>query len=313
MSKRNYDNEADSTLSPFCRTEQVEFKLVAEGDKARIDPFRTDRPQRGWTATPLFKWPGGKRSLASRILSHAPASYARLVEPFCGGAAIFFASGANQGWLADANGDLINAYVQVRNRPIELARRLQTLDDSSATYYSVRSSRPRSDLGRAVRFLHLMTHSFNGIYRENSSGQFNVPYGDRRTKRKLTLERVLDASSALSVATLRHQDFRQTIAVAKKGDLLYVDPPYTVLHNNNGFVEYNQKLFSWADQVDLAACCKRAVRRGVFVIVSNADHGEVLDLYPDFIYHQVNRFSSISASAIARKRVSEALLIGCPQ
>lgn len=259
---------------------------------------------------PVFKWPGGKRALVKAISGHCPTEYKRLVEPFCGGAALFFHLQPDSCVLADANGELINAYQQLRDNVETLIEQLGKLQNAADIYYCVRANKPKSPLDRAVRFFYLTRLAFNGIYRENLRGVFNVPYGWKTALSVCNPEHLRVASAKLQDVQIHVQDFRVTMSSIEEGDLVYVDPPYTVAHNNNGFIKYNRNLFAWADQIALAESCRAAVRRGATVVVSNADHDQLHRLYEDFESHQLVRYSSISGLPKGRGAVSEALFVG---
>lgn len=261
---------------------------------------------------PVFKWPGGKRSLVPAIERFLDGSYDRLVEPFCGAAALFFKLRPRAALLADSNTELVNAYVQIRDDVEDLVDRLKGMRNAEAEYYRTRDRKPRTALTRAARFIYLMQLSFNGIYRENLRGEFNVPYGYKTWLPVCDEERLRTASAALQGAECMAQTYGKTMESLRATDAVYVDPPYTVSHNDNGFIKYNRTLFSWNDQQDLAAACEQARRNGCLVIVSNADHGELRNLYAEFEYHQLRRFSSISGSVGGRKHVTEALFVGKP-
>ena len=261
---------------------------------------------------PVLKWPGGKRSLVPTIERFLDGSYERLVEPFCGGAALFFHLRPRAALLADTNAELVNAYIQIRDNVEDLVDRLKGMRNAEAEYYQNRDRKPRTALTRAARFIYLMQLSFNGMYRENLQGEFNVPYGHKTRLTVCNEERLRTASVALQGAECIAQTYGETMESLRATDAVYIDPPYTVSHNNNGFVKYNRKLFSWNDQQNLAAACEQARGKGCVVIVSNADHGELRDLYPGFEYHQLRRFCSISGSAGGRRHVTEALFVGKP-
>jgi len=259
---------------------------------------------------PVFKWPGGKRALIPSIEPFICRTYRRLVEPFCGGAALFFHLRPKGALLADRNDELINAYVQLRDNPEELIDRLKQMRNTESAYYEVRDRRPRTHVTRAARIIYLMRLSFNGIYRENLQGDFNVPYGYKTWISAFDEKRLRAASSALQDIEIKAQTYSDTMGSIRKDDLVYVDPPYTVSHNKNGFLKYNQTLFSWDDQKALAKACEEARQQGSLVIVSNADHVEVVELYPEFEYHQIKRYCPISGLADGRKHVTEALFVG---
>lgn len=235
-------------------------------------------------ADPLFKWPGGKRWLAPRIAQLFDVSSSRIIEPFAGGAALFFHVEPYSGLLGDLNPQVINCYEQVRDNLDFLVSVLDNLVNSEEQYYKVRSWKPSNDVEDAARFLYLTRLSFNGIYRENLKGEFNVPYG-HKLHLPVVDHRLLErSSSVLANATLTFTDFEVCLQDAKPGDFIYLDPPYTVAHNQNGFVKYNAEVFSWPDQRRLAEMACNLANIGCKVIVSNADHGSIQKLYPGFIH-----------------------------
>jgi DNA adenine methylase len=256
---------------------------------------------------PLIKWPGGKRNLLRDILPLLPRTYNRYYEPFVGSGALFFAIQPSKATLSDTNAELINLYIQVRDRPTELVNILKRYENSKHFYYKVRSSSPRLPVTRAARFLYLLTLSFNGIHRVNLRGMFNVPYGFKSHLATHDEELIHAASHALTGVTFRTVDFAKATARAREGDLLYFDPPYTVAHAHNGFVKYNETIFSWGDQVRLADHAKELARRGCYVFVSNADHPSVKNLYRGFRVARIKRFSVIAASSEFRRQITETI------
>lgn len=258
---------------------------------------------------PLIKWPGGKRALAHEILQFVPSQYGTYFEPFFGGGAVFFALQPHRAVLSDANAELINAYVQVRDSHADLLRALQKLRNTEADYYEVRQSSPRSAVHRASRMLYLTRLSFNGIHRVNLKGQFNVPYGHKTHLEPVDEAHLRSVADALQGVDLRVGDFQEVTDAARPGDVLYFDPPYTVAHANNGFVKYNERIFSWQDQERLAAHARRLAGRGCRVIVSNADHPSLRSLYSDFSCKVVQRYSVIAASGTHRRQITECIFV----
>jgi DNA adenine methylase len=264
---------------------------------------------------PLLKWPGGKRNLLDTILPLTPIRFNRYFEPFVGGGALFFALQPTKAYLSDKNAELIHAYTQVRNRPAAVIRELRKLRNTKRNYYNVRSSVPRSDAARAARLIYLVTLAFNGIYRVNLKGEFNVPYGYKTHVNPCDEDRISKASDLLKRAVVRDQDFEEALSIAGRGDLVYLDPPYTVAHGNNGFIKYNAKIFSWEDQIRLAHVAKALVDKGCTVIVSNADHFSIRNLYTGFAAATLERNSVIAASSEFRSRVKECVFYAgeaCP-
>jgi DNA adenine methylase len=272
-------------------------------------PIKESGSDKGWGVEPLIKWPGGKRAIADQVLSYVPASFDRWFEPFAGGAAVFFALRPRAAWLSDVNADLINLYGQVRDRPVELLGRLRKFAKTEQAYYDIRRSRPRSSLSKAARTYYLCRLAFNGIYRTNKKGHFNVPYGHRPGTELYREAHLVSVSKALQSAVLAVGDFEKCTRKAGRNDVVYFDPPYTVAHAHNGFVRYNEHIFSWSDQERLADHAHRLARRGCTVIVSNADHSTIRALYKGFSVRAVRRQSSIAASARYRGVVSELIFV----
>lgn len=259
---------------------------------------------------PFLKWPGGKRWLALKYAHLFPTQFDRYVEPFLGGGAVFFRLAPAKSLLADANEELINAYRCVRSDAPTIEGRLRSLHKAHDVdlYYQMRDVVPRTPLGRAVRFLYLNRTCFNGLYRVNKKGQFNVPIGSK-TEVAYAEGTLKAASKLLRRASLRAADFEETIDETGRGDFLFVDPPYTVMHNTNNFIKYNAHLFSWADQERLAKAVRRAASRGAQVMLSNADHRSVRELYKGFgKHHHLDRATILAADA-GRRVVTTELLV----
>jgi DNA adenine methylase len=255
---------------------------------------------------PLLKWAGGKRALTHEITPHLKG-YNRYHEPFFGGGAVFFDLAPRSAVVGDLNPELINCYEVTKNNPNELIEKLRRLKNTEETYYKVRASAPRSTASKAARFIYLCTLSFNGIYRVNLSGQFNVPYGHKLNLNPCNSEFIHSVSRKLRNCELVCDDFEIIASRASRGDCVYFDPPYTVAHGNNGFVKYNEKIFSWRDQERLEMVARKLARRGVKVVVSNADHPSLRDLYKEFNVQTVERWSVISASSTGRKKITECI------
>ncbi len=266
------------------------------------------------TIEPFLKWPGGKRWLVQRFRELFCTDYNRYIEPFLGGGAVFFHLGPSDAILSDANEELINAYHCIRTNAKEIEAGLRVMQNrhSSRAYYRVRDLVPGDAVQRAVRFIYLNRTCFNGIYRVNKRGEFNVPVG---TKTQVEYpEGYLDTIARyLSIATIRVSDFEQTIDLAGEGDFLYADPPYTVMHNNNNFIKYNSSLFSWSDQVRLAAALQRASQRGASILVTNADHLSIRRLYGELgTFTRVSRTSILAADSGSRIQITELAITNFP-
>lgn len=259
---------------------------------------------------PFLKWPGGKRWAAPVIAACVEANLKRTYyEPFLGGGAVFFWLRPRRVVLGDCNEDLINTYSAIRSDHRAVLRALRRLRVTQKEYYRIRGSRPRVMASRAARFLYLNRTAFGGIYRLNRDGYFNVPYGGGSRRPDVLWETDLleKAEMALRTAQIRHADFEELIDQAGAGDVVYCDPTYTVAHDNNSFVRYNERSFSWSDQERLALSASRAAARGATVLVSNAHHRSVKNLYPNADVKTLSRISRVNPNPANRRDVSEYL------
>ncbi len=256
---------------------------------------------------PFLRWAGGKTLLLDKIKEHFPKDFNNYHEPFVGGGAVFFhLNPTGKVYLSDLNGDLINAYTQLRDNPNRIIRELENFVNEEEFYYNVRAWKPKGSIQKAVRFIYLNKAGFNGIYRVNRNGEYNVPYGRRKGIDLVERENLLLVSDRLQRAVLKEQDFGKSMAKVREGDLVFLDPPYTVAHENNGFIEYNQKIFSLRDQYRLAEWIRKINEIGAYYILTNAKHTAITEIYdiintPRGIY----RSSTIGGNGAERKRVSE--------
>jgi DNA adenine methylase len=261
-------------------------------------------------AAPFLKWAGGKRWLAPHI-EPLINEHARLVEPFVGSGAVFFKTAPSAAILGDVNTDLMATYRAVRNQPNALLNRLAGLRINLDTFERMRQWRPTSVLDRAVRLIYLNRTAFNGLYRVNRLGGFNVPFGCKKGTRLCDWVSIRSASRALAKAQIVRQDFRDTLSEVRPGDVVYADPPYTVKHDNNGFRRYNETIFSWQDQKDLASSLLKLAKNDAQVIVSNAHHDTIRAMYSKVTFRAfvVTRTTCMAGNASRRGTCQEWLLV----
>jgi len=260
---------------------------------------------------PFLKWAGGKRWLVKNYNDFFPKKYNTYIEPFLGSGSVFFHMNPKKAILSDVNSELITTYKVIQNSWQEIVEQLKIhhMNHSKEYYYTIRAQEPIENIDIASRMLYLNRTCFNAIYRVNKNGKFNVPIGSKNNV-ILDADNFKNLSTILKNATILNTDFETTLSKAKKGDFVYVDPPYTVKHNDNGFIKYNENLFSWDDQIRLMNACTDAKNRGAIVMVSNADHESIHDIYKDFGKIEiVNRHSVIAASSDKRKRTTEVLIM----
>jgi DNA adenine methylase len=270
-----------------------------------------NRPVGNSVCQPFLKWAGGKRWLAETLRPLFSVPFARYVEPFLGGGAVFFASCPPKAMLADLNGHLIETYRIVRDHPRDLIRVLSALSVDRSEFLRVRDSESEDAVERAARFIYLNRTAFNGLYRVNQQGKFNVPYGCKAGTRPCDTLAILRCSERLACADLLPSDFRTILGCIQFNDLIYIDPPYTVRHDTNGFRRYNECLFSWEDQQELAARCNRLAWAQQMIVISNALHEDVLALYDCRVFSawRVTRSSRMAAKINHRGMASELLLV----
>lgn len=263
---------------------------------------------------PFLKWPGGKRWFVCNHADLLPTEYGTYIEPFLGAGSVFFHLRPRKAILGDINSDLINAYQAIKKNweEIEVGLRYHQRrhrEDAERYYYQMRDQDPGNSLTQASRLIYLNRTCFNGIYRVNKNGQFNVPRG---TKDSVVIDTddFEFVSKLLKKATLMAGDFEPLINRAKEGDFVFCDPPYTVRHNYNGFLKYNEVLFSWSDQERLAKALRKAALLGAKVLCTNAHHDSIHELYDHQVFDLkvVSRYSTISADVDSRRDFEELVI-----
>lgn len=270
-------------------------------------------------AKPFVKWAGGKRKLAERILALAPKRFERYFEPFVGGGAVFFAL-RNAGFtgpatLSDVNPELVIACRIVRDSPEDLIRALGRHVNDEEAFYEVREQVPEQ-LGyieRAARFIYLQKTGFNGVYRVNKAGQYNVPFGHHANPKICDEDVIFAASKALRNTTILCQPFTSLAADVDEGDFVYCDPPYVPVSPTANFTVYSAEGFGLEDQQLLAQAARMWARRGATVVLSNADVPLVRELYAGMKVKRVRMARAINSNGARRGKVNEVLAVAAPQ
>lgn len=270
--------------------------------------------------SPFLKWVGGKRQLVPRIKNIIPITTTRLVEPFMGGAAVFFATSHKTGWLNDVNPELVNCYQVVRDKPEALIQSLSGHIYEKTYYLNIRALdrgegglAALSDIERASRFIYLNRTGFNGMYRVNAKGQFNVPFGRYTNPRICDADGIYACSAHLHRCQISCLDFESVLAEATTDDFIYLDPPYIPLSDTAYFTSYSDAGFNMSDQKRLAEAVKQLDRRGVAFALSNSHCAEVEALYAGFQFHQVEAARNINAKADGRQPVGEYIITNLAQ
>lgn len=227
---------------------------------------------------PFLRWAGGKTWLLKHLKQLENLNFKTYHEPFLGGGAVYFHLQPERAVLSDFNQELIDTYQALKIDVNGVIRELKKMENSETQYYQIREAKYISATKKAARFIFLNQTSFNGIYRVNLKGVYNVPYGYRNTA-IFDEDNLRAVSRLLQGAELHHGDFETHKKSIKKGDLVFLDPPYTVTHNDNGFIKYNQHLFSFSDQERLSTFIDIIKQKNAFYILTNAAHNAIENLF----------------------------------
>ena len=263
---------------------------------------------------PIVKWVGGKRQLMFELIKNMPKSYNRYFEPFIGGGALFFELQPEQAYISDMNEELINLYSVVRNNVYELIKDLSKHEVSKEYFLEIRNIdrteqyTELSDVERASRFIYLNRTCFNGMYRVNSQGQFNVPFGYYKNPRIIDKNNLLNCSELLKKTEIKCADFSEILTKVKKGDLVYFDPPYVPLNETSSFTSYTKDGFDINMQFKLRDVCDELDNKGVKFMLSNSDTKLVNELYVNYEIKKVFASRQINANADGRGKITEVLV-----
>lgn len=268
-----------------------------------------DRPR----ALPVLKWAGGKRQMLPQILAHVPKHYGRLVEPMVGGGAVFFALDAPQALISDANPELINLYRMIVSDLAGLSARASEWDTGRETFYAVRALdfAALDPVTAAARTLYLNRTCFNGLFRVNRQGRFNVPYGRYRNPRVIDPVNLAAAQARLARAEIRLGDYRAVLeAVAREGDLVFLDPPYLPISEHADFKRYTKEQFALEDHHLMRDTVEMLRTRGATTMITNSNHPLMHQLYDGFQIEVHGTRRNINARAGGRR--GEDILIVVP-
>jgi DNA adenine methylase len=257
------------------------------------------------------RWVGGKRQLLPELLPRVPEDYNCFWEPMLGGGALFFALQPKVAHISDCNFELINAYQLIQKDPTALIEELKKYPNEEDFYYSIRENHdPETPVKRAARFIYLNRTCFNGLYRVNKQGKFNVPYGKRKNVDVVSEESLLACHQVLndSKVHIGLSDFQVVSELATKNDFVYLDPPYVPLSVTSNFTQYTVDGFTEADQERLLNMCNELTEKDVKWMQSNSSAPLVYDLYKDYTIEEVSAKRSISASVSGRKPVKEVII-----
>ena len=255
-------------------------------------------------AKPIMKWAGGKTQMLSDIMPKIPKKYGKYIEPFIGGGALFFALNPDKAIIADRNPELINMYQQVADNVETVISYLKKYKNTKEDFYEVRSLDwlKLKKEEAAARMIYLNKTCFNGLYRVNKKGQFNVPFGKYKAPNFCDEEVLYAASDVLKKATIECGDYLSVLKkYAEPGDFIFLDPPYLPISEYSDFKRYTKEQFYEEDHIELAKEVKRLQELGCYVILTNSNHPLVHELYADYKIEVIQTKRYISCNGSKRK------------
>ena len=270
---------------------------------------------------PFLKWAGGKRQLLPELLKYIPKDFNNYFEPFLGGGALFFEL-YNLGflenkkvYLSDINEELINTYKTIRDNPKELIIKLKEFktNHNKEFYYKIReldrdkNYKNLDNITKSARFIYLNKTCFNGLYRVNKKGYFNVPIGSYKNPNILDEENILAVSKALQNIIIKNFDYKEILKEVQSNDFIYLDPPYHPLNETSSFTSYTKNEFLQKEQIELFKTLKELSDK-CFILKSNSDTDFINKLYKDFKIEKILANRAINSKATNRGKILEVLI-----
>ena len=259
--------------------------------------------------TPIFRWAGSKRKILPVLAAYWRPSFARYVEPFAGSAALFFRLHPERALLGDINNELIEAYDVIRDRPDDVHYAVSKIARTPQEYYRIRDGNTGrlKSFGRAVRFVYLNRYCFNGIFRTNQAGKFNVPFANKKPGVIPPIEHFRRSANLLSRATLKSGDFGALLSNVRPRDFVYLDPPYAV-ESRRVFREYDRREFSKRDLDRLGTHLRNMDAIGASFVVSYADCREARDVFSPWHLRRIRVRRQIAGFVSSRRFATELLV-----
>ncbi|TEB15189.1 Modification methylase DpnIIA [Pelotomaculum sp. FP] len=269
---------------------------------------------------PIVKWAGGKSRVLNQLQRYIPTNFNNYHEPFIGGGALFFFLAPGlimnnaKAYISDNIEELINLYIAIKTNVEELISETKKHIYDEEYYYRIRSIDPKdmSDIQRASRILYLNKTCFNGLYRVNRKGQFNVSFGDYCDPIICDEEALRNASEAFKNAEIFAGDFELVLDNARKGDFIYLDPPYVPLSATSNFTGYTAGAFCAADHRRLKKVFDILKNRGCYVMLSNSNTEFTRELYSDYNIKTINAIRAINSDATKRGAIKELVILSYP-
>jgi len=256
----------------------------------------------GLAAHPFLKWAGGKTQLLPALMNEIPANFNKYIEPFVGGGALFFKLNHSNSIISDSNEELVITYNQIKIDVQSIISVLNGYRNTADFFYQLRSLKT-DDLSKteiAARMIFLNKTCFNGLFRVNKKGEFNVPYANNKNI-KINTDNLFKVADALKNTTILHGDYKEIIGkFAEKGDFIFLDPPYQPVGKFSDFKRYTKEFFYESDQIELATVFRKLVDKGCHVLLTNSEHPLIFDLYKDFEIKILQTKRLINSNAASR-------------
>lgn len=265
---------------------------------------------------PVIKWVGGKRQLLDELKKYMPKKFNTYFEPFIGGGALFFDLKIKKSFINDYNSELTNLYDIIKRKPNELIEDLMEHQNNSEYFYRIRELdrtpekyKKLSNIKKASRFIYLNKTGFNGLYRVNKNGQFNVPFGKYKNPNYADSNNILACSNLLQETTILNGDFEIIKKYIKKDDFVYFDPPYVPLNNTSNFTGYTDKGFDEDMQFRLKELCDYINSIGAYFMLSNSYTEYIENLYKEYNLITVQANRALNCKAAGRGKINEYIVI----
>lgn len=267
--------------------------------------------------TPVLKWVGGKRQLLPEIKKYIPKRYTTYYEPFLGGGAVLFELQPKKAIVNDLNTELINVYRIIKDSPYELINELKKFKNDEETFYAIRNIDRNKEkfeklnpIQKAARIIYLNKTCFNGLYRVNSSGEFNSPFGRYKNPNIVNDKTILAVNKYFNTneITFKNTDFEESLSDISKGSFVYLDPPYDPVSKTSNFTGYNQGGFGDEEQIRIKTMCDKLTKKGIKFLLSNSATSFIKELYKDYTIEIVNAKRCVNSRADKRGEIEEVLI-----
>lgn len=260
------------------------------------------------TIKPILKWAGGKRQLLPHLNKIIPKKFKNYIEPFIGGGAFFFNLNLKNSIIADTNWELINLYSEIAKNPKQIIKRLKEFKNTKNFFYKIRKQNPSSNLDRACRTIYLNKTCFNGLYRVNKNGDFNVPFAGNKNTSFVDEENLFRASTLLKKTKILNLSYDLVLKkYTKNNDLIFLDPPYLPISKYSDFKRYTKEQFYFEDHIKLAKLFNELHNKGCKLILTNSNSPKVIKLYKKFNILEVKTRRNINSKG--NKRFGSDLII----